>query len=261
MGFEITSELENVYKGFLFEGIVACLWLVLLLIILNHYRKKKSKMTAILLASFTSYFLGLVFSWIAKLIQLSFGYNSIVLFPPETPNLWLIARITQYRISFTFIVIGTYFTNKFQGMVFDTETKQLRNKIILVLTIITILVSLILYFPSQEIFDLITFGLAFIVMLMCYIPFMIHAFKMGFKMEKAAKVYKTAFISLGIMCVCFLMILLGMLFDRAMIIFVEGCEGYTVFYYMGWISAIIGVFTTFMGYIRPTLVKPSPSEN
>ena len=261
MGFEITTELENVFKGFIFEGIVACLWLIMLIIILNHYRNKKSKMTAFLLASFTSYFLGLVFSWIAKFIQLSYGYNSIELFPSNTPSLWLIARITQYRLSFAFLVGGAYFTNKFQGLVFDKEPKQLRNQVMLVLTIVTILFSLILYFPSQEIFDLITFGLAFITLLICYVPFMLQAFKLGFKMEKAAKVYKTAFISLGIMCICFLMILFGMLFDRVMIIFVEGNEGYTVFYYMGWISAIIGVFTTFMGYIRPTLVKPSSLEN
>ena len=261
MNIEISPEIQNVFNGLIFEGAVAILWFIMLIIILIHYLSKKSKLTALLFISFSSYFIGLLFSFISKLILLRYGYNSIENFPLDTSYLWLIARITQYRFSFAFIVGGAFFTNRFQGLVFDKEPKQWRNQIVLILTIITILFSLIFYFPSQDMFDLITFGLAFIIMLIIYIPFMIEAFKLGFKMEKAAKIYKTALISLGIMCICFLMILFGMLFDRIMIIFVEGCEGYTIFYYMGWISAILGVFTTFIGYIRPTLVKPKIPNN
>lgn len=256
MTLNITPDLQIVFNAFIFESFIAILWFFLLIIIYKHNQKKKSKLTDQLLKIFMMYFFGLFFAWLAKLLSLIYGYNTIELFPLETPGLWVFARIIQYRLTFSFILVGTFLSTKFRNSIFKKEENSAFDRFLQIYTIISILFSLICYIPEQRIFDLITFMLAFILVIICYVPFMLETFKLSKKIRNTDKIYKNALISIGCMCIFFLLIFFGMVIDRAMMVFIDGCLGYTIFYYIGWIAAILGVITAFLGYIRPTYVKP-----
>lgn len=56
-------------------------------------------------------------------------------------------------------------------------------------------------------------------------------------------------ISLAIMSISFMLIFLNFAIDRILILL--NTPGFTLFYYLAWISAIIGIFGAYYGYIRP----------
>jgi hypothetical protein len=84
-------------------------------------------------------------------------------------------------------------------------------------------------------------------MVMVYVPFLRRAIQSYRGVEE--KNYKQAFLSLAIMSFSFTLIFLNFAIDRVLIFL--GSPGFTAFYFLAWISAIVGIFGTYYGYIRP----------
>ena len=82
---------------------------------------------------------------------------------------------------------------------------------------------------------------------MVYAPFLRRSIESYRGVEE--KTYKQAFLSLAVMSFSFMLIFLNFAIDR-MLIFL-GSPGFTVFYFLAWISAIVGIFGAYLGYVRP----------
>ncbi|MFW9972229.1 MAG: hypothetical protein ACFFDF_18735, partial [Candidatus Odinarchaeota archaeon] len=95
--------------------------------------------------------------------------------------------------------------------------------------------------------DIIAFLIVFIYMVMVYAPFLRRSIESYRAVEE--KNYKQAFLSLAVMSISFMLIFLNFAIDRILIFL--GSSGFTVFYYLAWIFAIIGIFGAYYGYIRP----------
>ena len=95
--------------------------------------------------------------------------------------------------------------------------------------------------------DLIAFIVVAVYMILVYIPFMKHCIKAYKSVDN--DVFKKAFLSLTIMSLSFTLILICQLIDRIYII--GGSDGYTIFYFMGWSFALIGMIGAYFGYIKP----------
>ncbi len=82
---------------------------------------------------------------------------------------------------------------------------------------------------------------------MVYAPFLRRSIESYRAVE--GKTYKQAFLSLAIMSISFMLIFLNFAIDRLLIFL--GNPGFTVFYFLAWIFAIVGIFGAYYGYIRP----------
>jgi phage-related holin len=117
---------------------------------------------------------------------------------------------------------------------------------------LTAFYDLIIYEPKPSflavLFDAIAFLLTLIFMSMIYIAFLYRSIE-AYKGVKEP-IYKRAFLSLAAMALCFMLILLNFLIDRILIL-VLNIPGFTIFYYLAWIFAIIGIICAYLGYIKP----------
>jgi hypothetical protein len=84
-------------------------------------------------------------------------------------------------------------------------------------------------------------------MVLVYGPFLGRSIESYRAVEE--KAYKQAFLSLAIMSFSFMLIFLWFAIDRVFVLL--GNPGFTAFYYLAWISAIVGIFGAYYGYIRP----------
>ncbi|MFX1259383.1 MAG: hypothetical protein ACFFAN_16125, partial [Promethearchaeota archaeon] len=80
-----------------------------------------------------------------------------------------------------------------------------------------------------------------------YFPFM----KRSMEIYKAVDnpIYKKAFLSLAIMCLTFILVFLFVLLDRITILL--GGEHFSIFYFLIWISVLIGFVAAYLGYFKP----------
>jgi lipopolysaccharide export LptBFGC system permease protein LptF len=85
-------------------------------------------------------------------------------------------------------------------------------------------------------------------MSMIYIAFLYRSIK-AYKGVKES-IYKKAFLSLAAMALCYMLIFLNFLIDRIFIL-VLNIPGFTLFYYLAWAFAIIGIVCAYLGYIKP----------
>ena len=226
-----------------FEIFIIFFSAVLLLLIIKKYFIKRHKLTRLLLIIFTGYFLAILFSWISKVfvvVQLNVIQDGSII-------AWMFNIILDFRLSEFFVTVAIFLSYILKVNVFEKGYNTLQKYIIIIYGIFTCVYVLIIYENDNVLLDIIAFLLVFIYMVMVYIPFLRRAIQSYRGVEE--KIYKQAFLSLAIMSFSFTLIFLNFAIDRVLIFL--GSPGFTLFYFLAWISAIVGIFGTYYGYIRP----------
>ena len=226
-----------------FEIFIIFFSAVLLVLIIKKYFIKRHKLTRLLLIIFTGYFLAILFSWISKVfvvVQLNVIQDGSII-------AWMFNIILDFRLSEFFVTVAIFLSYILKVNVFEKGYNTLHKYIIIIYGIFTCVYVLIIYENDNVLLDIIAFLLVFIYMVMVYIPFLRRAIQSYRGVEE--KIYKQAFLSLAIMSFSFTLIFLNFAIDRVLIFL--GSPGFTLFYFLAWISAIVGIFGTYYGYIRP----------
>jgi hypothetical protein len=166
---------------------------------------------------------------------------------PTDTNYWLISRITGFRFSFIFVTLATYLVFLFAIQLFDQKPSPIVKYGLLIFGFIIVIYCLVAFDRSNIMLDVIAFLLVFLYMLIIYGGFMAHTIKLTKTVGDPG--YKRAFTSLTWMAAFFISTLLWFLLDRVMILM--GSLGYTVFYFLAWLSVVIGIVFAYLGYIRP----------
>lgn len=240
--------LTNTFIGLLYESFIIVLFLFLLGFTIHHYMRKRTLYTRIMLLIFIFFSLGIIFSWLAKLLTIVLYDPFYSAINPFIPGYWVIQRITAFRVSFAFMVFGTYCTFYLKMKIFDAKPSQVETIYIISLSVVTFLFSLIFVEDGNVLLDVIAFLLAFLVMTSVYIPFVVASLRLRRALKEP--LFRRAALSLAAMGGCFILILLGFLLDRVWM-FAFADDGYTVFYFAAWFFAILGTAAAYYGYIHP----------
>ena len=94
---------EPVFIGMIYESIIIIISIILLILIFKRYLEKKSGITLILFIIFLNLTLGIIFSWLSKVLSIYSGIDYIVydsVKDPGTTTSWILLRISSFRISF-----------------------------------------------------------------------------------------------------------------------------------------------------------------
>ncbi len=231
------------FIGMIFETFIIIIAAVLLLLILKKYFIKRHNLTRLLLLIFINYFIAIVFSWISKIfvvLELNMVQDGSVV-------AWIYNMISDFRVSELFVTFAILLSYILKVNVFEKGYNKVQKYVILIYGIFSCIYVLIIYENGNTLLDIIAFLIVFIYMVMVYAPFLRRSIESYRAVEE--KTYKKAFLSLAIMSVSFMLIFLSFAIDRLFIFL--GSLGFTSFYYLGWISAIIGIFGAYYGYIRP----------
>ncbi|MFX1477911.1 MAG: hypothetical protein ACFFCI_07245 [Promethearchaeota archaeon] len=231
------------FIGMIFELFIIIFAAVLLVLILKKYFVKRHKLTRLLFLIFVCYFIAILFSWISKIfvvIQLDVAEDGSVI-------AWIIHRISDFRISEFFVTIAIFLSYILKVNVFEKGYKTIQKYVTIIYGVIACLYVLIIYKNGIVLLDIGAFLIVFVYMVMVYAPFFRRSIQSYRAVEE--KSYKQAFLSLAIMSVSFMLIFLSFAIDRVFILL--GSPGFTPFYYLAWIFAIIGIFGAYYGYIRP----------
>jgi len=205
---------------------------------------------------FLNFMFAIVFSWLSKVLvvyativdntSIEYAYDRTVPIP-NTLASWFILRILDFRISFLFVVVSTYFSYILKVKVFEKGYRQIERILVIAFGIFTFFFSLIVYDRDVAILDVFAFLFVLIYVSAVYIPFLIKAFSFYRKVEETK--FQTAFLALSIMSLSILLVFLNLLFDR-LVILITGV-GFTIFYFLSWTCGIIAILGAYFGYIRP----------
>jgi hypothetical protein len=231
------------FSGLIFESFIIIGTTVLLLLILKKYFEKHHRLTFLLFLIFLNYFIAIIFSWISKVfVVIQFSVIQDGSFIP-----WIINRIQDFRISEFFVVIAIFLSYVLKINVFEKGYNTIQKYAVIIYGCFTGFYVLIIYEYDNTMLDIFAFLTVFIFMGMIYIPF----FRRSIESFKAVDepMFKKAFLSLAIMSLSFTLIFLNFAIDRVLIFL--GSLGFTIFYYLGWIFAIVGILGAYSGYVRP----------
>lgn len=227
----------------IFELFIIIIAAVLLILILKKYFIKRHKLTRLLFLIFVSYFMAIIFSWLSKI----FVVLELNVIQDGSVIPWIYNRISDFRISELFVTIAIFLSYILKVNVFEKGYKLVLKYIIIIYGLFSSAYALFIYSVGNTLLDIIAFLIVFIYMVMVYAPFLRRAVESFRAVEE--KSYKRAFLSLAIMSISFILIFLSFAIDRILIFL--GSPGFTLFYFLGWISAIIGIFGAYYGYVRP----------
>lgn len=231
------------FVGMIFESVIILFAVILIILILQKYLRKRHDLTKLLLFIFLNYFLAILFSWLSKvfvIVNLNFG----VLDPFSA---WFLYRISDFRLSEFLVTIAIAFSYILKVRLFQEEFNQWQKYIVIIYGIFTGFYTLIIYERGNTFLDIFAFLFVFIYMMMIYLPFLRRAFEFYKNVDE--KEFKMGFLGLMIMSIGFILIFLGFAIDRILILL--GSPGFTFFYFMAWSSGILGMFGAYLGYIRP----------
>ncbi|NVM46359.1 MAG: ABC transporter ATP-binding protein [Candidatus Lokiarchaeota archaeon] len=231
------------FVGMVFETFIIVISAVLLVLIIKKYFIKRHNLTRLLLIIFTCYLLAIIFSWISKVIV----FTQLSVIQDGSIIAWMYNLIVDFRVSEFFVTIAIFLSYILKVNVFEKGYNAIHKYIIIIYGIFACVYVLIIYELDNTLLDIVAFLIVFIYMVMVYVPFLRRAIQSYRGVEE--KVYKQAFLSLAIMSFSFTLIFLNFAIDRVLIFL--GSPGFTVFYFLAWISAIVGIFGTYYGYIRP----------
>jgi len=231
------------FIGMIFELVIIIFAAVLLILILKKYFIKRHKLTRLLLIIFLNYFLAILFSWISKV----FVVSQLTVVQDGSIIAWMYNIISDFRISEFFVTIAIFLSYILKVNVFEKGYNTLQKYITIIYGIFACVYVLIIYENGNTLLDIIAFLIVFLYMVMVYAPFLRRSIESYRAVEE--KSYKQAFLSLAIMSFSFMLIFLNFAIDRVFIFL--GSLGFTLFYYLAWISAIVGIFGAYYGYIRP----------
>ena len=247
--FELTPEMRNVRNGAVFEAFVVLAIFSMLIAIALRYKRKPSELTKILFIVHVSYFIAVLFSWLAKILYLAHNITSLTDMALDTPGYWFYSLVFKYRVCFAGFAMGGYFTYKFKERVFEKKINMKHHRIVQFSTFGVIFFNLFITSNESSMLDLIAFGLMFLLVVMIYIPLISQTLKLLPKIDE--EMYQRGLKALGWMGICFIGISVNMILDRAMIILFDS-DGYTFFYYLGWLCSIFGSVAAYNGFIKPS---------
>lgn len=241
---------DLIFVGMLYESFIIIIASLLLFLIFRKYQEKQQRLTLILLVIFINFVVGIVFSWLSKVLRVFTGLEYLI--DPEVPSpgtfiAELLLRIIAFRFTFLFLVIGVAISYILKVEAFNDEYKSWEKYSVIIFGLFTGFYLMVFYNKSMLILDLIAFILIAVYTAMVYLPFMIKSFRMAALVEESE--YKTAFYSLGVMAIGFIGVLVFQFIDRVFILL--GSPGYTVFYFLGMSSVIVCILGAYLGYIRP----------
>lgn len=231
------------FVGMIFESFILIFAVILLVLILRKYFIKRHRLTLLLFIIFLCYTIAIVFSWLSKIFAV-LQWDEVQDNPVVS---WFYYRISDFRFSELLVTVAIFLSYILKVNVFEKGYKTIYKYITIVYGVIACLYIVIIYENENDLLDVGAFLLVFIYMVMIYGPFLRRS--IGSYRAVAEKSYKQGFLSLAIMSVSFMLIFLGFAVDRVFILL--GSPGFTVFYFLGWTFAIIGIFGAYYGYIRP----------
>jgi hypothetical protein len=232
------------FIGMIFESFIILFAAILLVLILRKYFVKRHKLTLLLFIIFVCYFIAIVFSWLSKIF-------AVLQWDDVQDNLvvsWFYYRISDFRFSELLVTFAIFLSYILKVNIFEKGYETIQKYVTIVYGVITCVYVLFIYENENDLLDVGAFLLVFIYMVMVYTPFLRRSIESYRAVDE--KSYKQGFLSLAIMSVSFMLIFLSFALDRVFIFL--GSPGFTVFYYLGWIFAIVGIFGAYYGYIRPS---------
>ncbi|MBN1803595.1 MAG: hypothetical protein JW891_18945 [Candidatus Lokiarchaeota archaeon] len=241
------------FIGMLFESFVLLIALLLCILCLQKYFQKKHKLTLYLLVIFIALTCAVLFSWISKILVITIGleYSHVPDFEPVENNLyyWFLLRITDFRISFIFMTIAIYFTYVLKVNLYEDGYNSKMRIFIIIFSILTATFSFFVYIRGVIEIDAVAFFLIFFLLLLVYLPFSLKSYRAYKNTEEHE--FKKGFLALAIMGIAFISIFLNFFIDRILVM-IPGLElGFSTFYYLAWISAIIGLLSAYFGFVKP----------
>jgi hypothetical protein len=253
--FQISGEEERFlfFIGAIYEAIVLFIAIVLLILIVLKYLEKKHELTFYLVIVFLFYTIAIMFSLISK-ICVVLKLDLVV--DPYSPLGWIFFRILSFRVSEFLVCIALFLSYVFKVKIFQKNYNKIQKYIVIIFGSFTAFYDLVIYEPKSGflavLFDAIAFLLTLVFMSMIYIAFLYRSIEAYRSVREP--IYKKAFLSLTIMALSFMLIFLNFLIDRIFIL-VFNIPGFTIFYYLAWAFAIIGIISAYYGYIRPEVDK------
>ena len=203
-------------------------------------------MSLLLFCTFLCLSLGIIFSLASKIIWLYFGGEDIT---PDTDLYWIKSQIMGFRFSLGAIIIGAIFSYIQKEKLFQEERNKNKDILSMVIGAICFLICIIL--PRD--LDIIAFAAAFVYIAYVYLPFAVQTARVSRTLEKGT--YQSAFKYLTVMAISFMLIFLCFLLDKVINSILRAqtgvIHGYSVFYYLGWALALGGMWSAYLGYIRP----------
>jgi len=237
------------FIGVIYEGIILLIALLLVTISLINHIKVRNKLSLLLFLIVLSYSCSIFFSWVSKILNAFSNidyliYNDVA--DPNTPISWILLRITDFRISYAFLIVTIFLSKLFKGKIFEEEINKINKIFFIGFAIFNLIFSLFIFQKGNVLFDVLTFFFVFIFITMVYTPFLLKAIK-SFKSTDHPG-FRKAFLALSIMSLSYISVLLCLLIDRIFILF--GHFGFTIFYFLSWAFVIIGILSTYYGYLR-----------
>lgn len=248
----LNLSMDLVLIGMVYELIIIIIGVILLILILNRYLLKRHELTLYLVFIFLNLIIAIVFSWLSKILvlttEIDYVYNeTVVNVNPDVPFPWFVTRIVDFRMSIFFVALSAFLSYILKVKVFEKEYNPIGRIIIIIFGIYTEIFTLFIYERGNTLLDAISFLNILIYMFVVYVPFMFRSIN-AYKSVKES-LYKTAFASLALMSVSFILVLVNLLIDRITIIL--GSSGFTIFYFVAWALVILGFMGAYLGYIRP----------
>ena len=246
LGFPASSPtMADNFDGLVFESFILVIAGVMLVLVFLKYLQKRHDLTKLLLFVFLNYTFAIFFSWLSKwMVVFLLGGPDI---PPGYPGAWIIGLILDFRISFIFVLVALLISYVLRVKLFDKEYNKTSKVTSYSIFLVSVAYCAIVYQDGNTLLDVFAFLLVLIYMGFAYFPFMAKAIKAFQSVEK--KEFKNAFASLAFMALSFVLIFVFFLIDRLTILF--GGTGFTIFYFLAWTFAIIGIIAAYLGYIKP----------
>ena len=237
------------FIGTIYEGIIILIFIPLVTLSLTNHIKVRNRLSLLLFLILLSYGTSIIFSWVSKVLNAFSNIDYIIYInvpEPNTPQAWFLLRIADFRISYAFIIIAVFLSYLFKVKIFEKEIKKINKYIIQGFTIFNLIFALFIFQKGNVLFDVLTFFFVFVFMTMVYIPFLLNAIKGYISTDHPG--FRKSFLSLSIMSLSYISVLLCLLIDRIYIFL--GHFGFTIFYFLSWIFVIIGIISTYYGYLK-----------
>ena len=239
------------WVGLYYEIGILIVYSTFLFLVIQRYYEKKNPLTKLLVWVFIFYALAIVFSIVSKVFNAVWGGVPYLIVDAE--DLWIIARLHSGRFGFACAIIATMITFHFSKKVFEKDIQMKKVLPVQIFGAIIVIFQVVVYEfntdtgKSNGTYDILAFVLMFVFMLIVYTPFMYQTLRLKGRIE--GDNYKKAFKSLGVMAFAFMMIFCSFLLDRIMLLTIGWA--YSVFYFMAWAFAIVGIISAYLGYIKP----------
>ncbi len=238
---------------------------IILGLILRIYLEKRKQITLIFFFSFLGILLSIICSFTPKIVKVLYGETLTLdqmLGSPGTPMNWFLVRLFDWKISLMVYLFGIYGFSIFGEITFfEGNGEKGYPKTCFIFLIIGIVIELFVYIPKNAfsvsieiwgIFQGISFSYVIFYAMFVFIPILIRSLKIYHRRESLPvqkRVLGKQFIHIALMAMFFILVVVSFGLDQLMTFLTT--QGYTVFYYLAWIFAILALLTTYLGYILP----------